>query len=165
MYAFACFISIFDDNKAFASMPWKEREKLFYQYSGVFVCDKTLSHWCKKLIGQEIVSKGAAETYWKSYTVGYEKYQVPVTKAEAQEYFNRRSALLKEFTEESEAMGLNHEDAVKEAWKDVYRVLWNENHCCYYSCKTLLFAAWNENGELQPVYNLSNKIRKERKYG
>jgi len=50
MYAFACFISIFDDNKAFASMPWKEREKLFYQYSGVFVCDKTLSHWCKKLI-------------------------------------------------------------------------------------------------------------------
>jgi len=50
MYAFSCFISIFDDNKAFASMPWKEREKLFYQYSGVFVCDKTLSHWCKKLI-------------------------------------------------------------------------------------------------------------------
>ncbi len=51
-YAFACFITAFSDIDGFDSMPWGERAKVYYDYSGVSMDERTLRNWCSKLISQ-----------------------------------------------------------------------------------------------------------------
>ena len=51
-YAFACFITAFSDIDGFDSMPWGERAKVYYDYSGISMDERTLRNWCSKLISQ-----------------------------------------------------------------------------------------------------------------
>ena len=166
MYAFACFVTAFTDVPGFSSMPWKLREKEFENYSGVFFTSRTLSSWCKKLIEREIMSKSETGTYWKTYFRNGEKRREITTKEEALNYFKRRAELLNELVEEvlQEDPSLSQEAARSIAWKDVYGYLWAEfGYCCYF-CKTFRFFAWNEQGWLAEVFELTREIsRKEEK--
>ena len=150
-------------------MPWAVRETEFEKYSGVFYPRRTLSAWSRKLFEQGIMTKGNIGSYWKTLVNSKdEKTRESVTFEEAREYFDRRSELLEETT-----LRLIHEDhtlsyaaARSAAWDDVYRSLWLEYHCCYFSCKTFHFSAWNEQGCLAEVYELTREIsRKEDAHG
>lgn len=161
MYAFACFVTAFTDVKGFFCMPWACRAEEYHKYSGVYVCEKTLSNWCKTLIEQEVMSKGCVESYWRTDVIDFHKIRTIVTKEEAQDYFNRRSSLVDQKTEEYIRAGLGIDAARKAAWKAAYEILWSEFRCCYYSCKTFSFNAWNLQGELAEVYELTREISRK----
>ena len=46
-------------------MPWGERERAFYSYSGVSVDERTLRNWCSKLVKQNAIAKVGGSSYWK----------------------------------------------------------------------------------------------------
>lgn len=158
MYSFACFITAFTDIPGFKCMPWAVREFEYHKYSGKYFNERTLRNWCKQLIERDIISKGSTGSYWKTEIINYEKIRTPVTQEEAQGYFKRRSEMLHKYIEEHIHTGKDYETAYKAAWKDVYATLWAEYNCCYYSCKTFTFAAWNEQGALAEVYELTREI-------
>ena len=165
MYSFACFVTAFSDVPGFLCMPWKVREEEYHKYSGRFVTSRTLSNWCRKLIEQGIMCKGSEGSYWKTYIDdnGIKK-RVMVEQKEALEYFNRRSELLEELTWQllKQNKIMSYDDARRVAWQNVYPYMWEEFHCCYYSCKTFHFTAWTEQGNLAEVYELTREIsRKE----
>ena len=57
------------------------------------------------------------------------------------------------------ATQLRGKEASTEAWKQTYRLLWAEYHCCYYSCKHLIFTAFNEDADtLHELYELVTEI-------
>ena len=92
------------------------------------------------------------------------KKRVMVEQKEAQDYFNRRSELLEELTWQllKQNKIMSYDDARRVAWQNVYPYMWEEFHCCYYSCKTFHFTAWTEQGNLAEVYELTREIsRKE----
>ena len=168
MYSFACFVTAFNDVPGFDSMPWKVREEEFREFSGRFYTSRTLSHWCKKLIEQGIMCKGSEGSYWKTYedARGLKKREL-VTEEEAQAYFRERYALIEDITWQimKGSRKLSYDEARSEAWKNVVNFLWDRDHCCYYSCKTFHFTAWNLNGSLADVYELTRYISgKEDRY-
>lgn len=169
MYAFACFVTAFTDVDGFSCMPWKVREKEYQKYSGKFYSGRTLSSWCKKLIEQQIMTKGSIGSYWKTYTNDdKEKIRETVSFEEAHDYFKRRSELVDSLTIDIVRANkkISYDEARREAWQDVYRILWDEFKCCYYSCKTFHFTAWNVQGDLAEVYELTRQIsRKEDGHG
>ena len=158
MLSFSLFVTAFTDIKGFDCMPWSEREKEYYKYSGKFYHQRTLSNWCSQLLDQNIMIKGSAGSYWRTDIDGHRKIRTMVTQEEAQNYFNRRSQLVKEKTEEYICAGMKYDKAQKAAWRYTYDLLWTEFNCCYYSCKTFHFSAFNEQGVLAEVYELTRLI-------
>ena len=163
MYDFACFVTAFSDIDGFDSMPWDERETAFKLYLGKKVDKKTLSKWSRTLIEQEIMGKDCVGRYWKTEIVDNKKIRSTVSKEEVETYENRRKELLTNL--EEFAINAMHQDpkisyreAIKEAWKEVYYILWDEFECCYYSCKVFRFTAWNDQGDLAEVYELIREI-------
>ena len=166
MYSFACFVTAFTDIPGFNCMPWALRETAYHKYSGVFVTSRTLSSWSKKLLDQGIMVKGTVGSYWRTEVIDHEKIRTNVTEQEAQAYFDRRSELVRQRTELHIRAGLDYEAARKTAWQDAYAILWAEYNCCYFSCKTFIFTAWNENGTIAEIYELTREIsRKEDGHG
>lgn len=158
MVAFACFITAFSDVEGFDCMPWAEREKAYYLYSGKFFDQRTLRNWCSKLLEQKIMVKGSIGSYWKTENIDYRRIRTAVTREEAQSYYDRRSQLVKEKIEEYIRAGMSYDAATKAAWRETYETLWAEYQCCYYYCKTFHFTSFNEQGELAEVYELTREI-------
>ena len=51
------------------------------------------------------------------------------------------------------------EELKTEAWKLTYKILWAEYHCCYYSCKRMVFTAFNDDSDtLYEIYELVNEL-------
>ena len=164
MYAFACFVTAFSDIPGFACMPWKEREHHFRDYLGRQVDERTMRNWAKKLIEKQIIIKGTEGSFWKTEIIDNRKIRTTVPEEEVEVYNKRRTELLNELAIDTikRDKSLSYEKALRAAWKDVYYCLWEEFHCCYYSCKTFYFTAWNEQGTLAEVYELTREIsRKE----
>ena len=92
MYAFACFVTAFNDVPDFACMPWKVRETEYKKYSGKFYSGRTLSSWCRKLIEQGIMVRGSIGSYWKTYIdeESQQKMRMPVDQVEAEQYFQEK---------------------------------------------------------------------------
>lgn len=161
MYYFACFVTAFTDIPNFDSMPWAIREKEYEKYSGKFITSRTLSKWCRQLIEHEIISKGESGTYWKTtITTEHEKVREIISEAEAQEYFRRRSELVEKCAFEllKKTPSLSLEQAQRKSWKSVYQNLWGEFKCCCYFCKSFRFFAWNTQGWLAEVFELTREI-------
>ena len=160
MYSFACFVTAFSDLEGFSNMPDGERQNAFYEYSGKYYDDKTFSNWRRKLLEQEIMVKGTIGSYWKTEIQNDRKIRSTVPKKEVDEYNKRRSELLDQLTLEYMRNNpkVKYSDAYKAAWKEVYPHLWAEFGCCYYSCKTFHFTAWNKQGDLAEVYELTREI-------
>ncbi len=55
-------------------------------------------------------------------------------------------------------------EASADAWKQAYKILWAEYHCCYYTCKTFVFSAFTENdqGILLELYELVSEISRKK---
>ena len=160
MYAFSCFVTAFSDIAGFDSMPWAEREKEYFNYSGIFVEQKTLSNWSRNLFEHGILMKGEAGSYWRTdiYKDG-SKSRTLVTKEEAQEYLNRRSELIAQNLRGLRmVINMTPKEKNKQAWSAAYKTLWKEYNCCYYSCKTFSFTAFVEQGPLAEVYELTREI-------
>ena len=165
MYSFACFVTAFSDIPSFDSMPWKEREHYFREYLGRQVDERTLRSWAKKLIEQEIVVKGTSGSYWKTEIIDNYKIRSTVSKEEVDAYNKRRTELLDELPIDELALAimkkdkeLTYKQAICSAWDYIYSRLWDEFQCCYYSCKTFHFTAWNKQGDLAEVYELTREI-------
>ena len=160
MYAFACFVTAFTDIEGFACMPWAERETEYFNYSGIYVEQATLSNWSKNLFEQGIMMKGEAGSFWRTDVLqDGSKVRTQVTAEEAQSFFKRRSMLIEHnrlFL--SCVVNMTPKEKEQAAWSDAYRVLWKEYKCCYYSCKTFSFAAFTEQGLLAEVYELTREI-------
>ena len=105
--------------------------------------------------------KGCEGSYWKTYVdkAGFKRREL-VTEEEAQAYFKERSELIEEITWQimKGSRKLSYDAARSEAWKNVINFLWDRDHCCYYCCKTFHFKAWNLNGSLAEVYELTRYI-------
>ena len=161
MYSFACFVTAFNDVEGFDSMPWKVREDEFRKFSGKFYTSRTLSRWCRRLVEQGIMCKGSTGSFWKTFIdeKGQKKREL-VTEEEAQAFFKERSKMIEELTWQimKSSRKLSYDAARSEAWKFAVNSLWDREHCCYYSCKTFHFTAWNLNGSLAEVYELTRYI-------
>ena len=147
MYAFACFVTAFTDVPGFDCMPWKVREAEFEKYSGHYYSSRTLSSWARKLIEQDIMYKGAIGSFWKtSVKPNGEKVRTSVTYEEVKEYFDRRSELIEKYATQilENDVKKTYEAARRSAWQIAFEILWDQYQCCYYSCKTFQFSAWND---------------------
>ncbi len=160
-YAFAAFITAFTDIEGFDSMPWEERARILFLKKGVSVNEKTLRNWCSKLIRSNTIANVSGITYWKTEYINGIKIRTQVQREDSKVYYNRRSELIKQLTRECLLLGMSQEEARKEAWKNVYLILWDEMHCCYYCCKTFLFNAFSDNGPLYEVFELAKEITGE----
>ena len=132
--AFACFICAFTDIDGFASMPGGNRELILQQRYNVYVTERTLRNWSAVLIRNEYLAKSEERTFWKTEMCGADKIRTPVPENDPRmaEYFRRKSELLKELSPA-------HEDV----WELTMKQLWREFNCCYYSCKSFSFNAFD----------------------
>ena len=167
---FACFLTAFTDIEGFATMPWKKRADVYYQKYGVWVEDKTLRNWCSQLIKRKIITVCGESAAWKTTIVDNKKYRerlIPGEPNDMWDYYDRRSEI---FAEEYELalMGTRFRGeppaaAIKEAWGETYKRLWQEFECCYYYCKCFTLSAFSEEygADLQEVYELAQEIADE----
>ena len=167
MFSFSCFVTAFSDVEGFDNMPWGVRRDILYELTGKYYDERTLSNWARKLLEQEIMIKGTVGSFWKTEIEDNRKIRSSVPKEEVDSYYKRRTELLDELTEEYKHVHPKASDreARKAAWGAVYDYLWAEFGCCYYSCKTFHFTAWNKQGDLAEVYELTREISgKEGRY-
>ena len=157
-YAFSCFVTAFSDIEGFDSMPWGERAKAYYFYSGIMVDERTLRNWCSRLMRQGAVSKADEVTYWKTEFIHGIKVRSQVQREETLAYYARRSEIVQEEMEQNLSLGMSKKEAAKDAWAQAYGILWNELHCCYYSCRTFMFSAFSHDEQLLEVYELTRLI-------
>ena len=143
-------------------MPWEARAAVLNSEYGVKVSDRTLRSWCSKLIKKNAVAKAGGSTYWKTFYRDNDKIQKQVSKAETDRYYARRSELVAELFKENIDSGMKREDALKDAWKSAYEILWGEFHCCYYCCKGFLVPAFSDDEIMREIIELTQNItRKE----
>lgn len=159
---FACFIFAFDDIEGFASMPWEERARELYNHYGVSECDRTLRNWCRKLLDKELIAKVSDRTYWKTEIMNGRKTRTPIQQGdeEMSAYFSRRSALISHYQTEGEKAKIPAKELKNFAFSLAIKALWEEYHCCYYTCKTFLFSAWEDDEEpfFQEVVELTQDL-------
>ena len=159
---FACFIFAFEDIEGFASMPWEERARELYNHYGVSECDRTLRNWCRKLLDKELIAKVSDRTYWKTEIMNGRKARTPIQQGdeEMSAYFSRRSALISHYQTEGEKAKIPAKELKNFAFSLAIKALWEEYHCCYYTCKTFLFSAWEDDEEpfFQEVLELAQDI-------
>lgn len=160
MFSFSCFVTAFSDVEGFDNMPWGVRKGILYELTGKQYDERTLSNWARKLLEQEIMIKGTAGSYWKTEIKNNRKIRSSVSKQEVDSYYIRRAELLNELETDYKRIKPKASDreARKAAWEAVYFHLWDEFNCCYYSCKTFHFTAWNKQGDLAEVYELTREI-------
>ena len=158
--AFALFVAAFTDIEGFASMPWGERARVLYERRGVSVDEKTLRNWFSKLIKNDIAVKSEETTYWRTDVINKVKTRSPATKEDFLAYNTRKYQVYQDQLQAIKAATqLRGKEASTEAWKQTYRLLWAEYHCCYYSCKHLIFTAFNEDADtLHELYELVTEI-------
>ena len=141
-------------------MPWGVRKEKLCEYYGIDYDEKTFSNWARKLLEQEIMVKDTTGSYWKTEIMDNFKIRSSVPKEDVDDYYKRRSELLEELAKDYKHVcpKASDSEARKAAWEVVYYYLWAEFHCCYYSCKTFHFTAWNRQGDLAEVYELTREI-------
>jgi len=100
----------------------------------VYVTERTLRNWSAVLIRNEYLAKSEERTFWKTEMCGVDKIRTPVPEDDLRmaEYFLRKSELLKELSPA-------HEDV----WELTMKQLWREFNCCYYSCRSFSFNAFD----------------------
>lgn len=138
-YAFSCFLyslAVFPD---FTAMPWEERAIFLQEEFGITVSDRTLRSWCSRLIETNTVAKdNSIRTRWITGYYDGQKYRELVEGKELEEFADRyqqdKIALLEEYK------NLNN----SEKWNTVRKALWDKYHCCVYTCKGIIFSAWND---------------------
>ena len=153
--AFACFICAFTDIEGFASMPWGNRELILQQRYNVNVTERTLRNWSAVLIRNEYLAKSEERTFWKTEMCGRDKLRTPVPEDDPRmaEYFLRKSELLREYA----APAPEDKELV---WKQTMKQLWSEFNCCYYSCKSFSFNAFDPaiSGCLFEIHELTREL-------
>lgn len=144
-------------------MPWEERATAIRERYGFSVCDRTLRNWASKLLRKEIIAKVDEKTFWKTEKDARGvKIRTSISEddPEIKRYNFRKNELLSQFREDFTNDGLSFGMAERLAWKEAMKELWHEFHCCYYSCKSFMFGAF-ENDEdpfFQEVWELTNDI-------
>lgn len=161
-FHFACFIFAFQDIAGFASMPWEERAMELQNHYGVSVSDRTLRNWCSQLLEKELIAKVSDRTYWKTEIMNGRKTRTPIQQGdeEMSAYFSRRSALISHYQTEGEKAKIPAKELKNFAFSLAIKALWEEYHCCFYTCKTFLFSAWEDDEEpfFQEVVELTQDI-------
>ena len=159
---FASFIFAFEDIDGFASMPWEERARELYNHYGTSECDKTLRNWCKKLLDKELIAKVEDRTYWKTEKMNGSKIRPPIQQGDEEmtAYFSKKSALIAYYQKEGAELKIPDNELKNYAFRMAIKELWQEYHCCYYTCKTFLFSAWEDDEEpfFQEVVELTYDI-------
>ena len=148
-------------------MPWKEREDIFRLKYGKRVDEKTLRKWCSKLLEHNIIIKDKEGSYWKTEIIDNRKFRSPASEEQVKEYNRRRAQLLRELAADlrTDDPKITEQDSIKEAWKNVYTVLWAEFHCCYYSCKTFYFPPWDQRqADVTELFELVDEVLLEKGY-
>ena len=162
-YAFACFLTAFNDVQLFESMPWSERMDILSGYYGVDVSERTLQNWYDKLLQLKIAHKSDERVFWRTYYCYEVKCRSIVTEDswdDMLKYFSRKTELLQEERNRLLANGETAQTATKKAWNYAYNQLWTEFGCCYYSCKVIELGAFGELEQdiLQEIYELTREL-------
>lgn len=164
-YAFACFITAFEDAETFESMPWSERADVLKEGYGVTVSDRTLRNWASKLFKTGTLAKSNDKSHWKTTLVypGKKVRQwiddIEDEMQQMAEYYERRRQLVKQYLNDNVTSGKEDFNKVKSAaWTFANQTLWSEYGCCYYTCKTVKPGAFDETGCLQEIYELVRDI-------
>ena len=143
--AFACFICAFTDIEGFASMPWGNRELILQQRYKVNVTERTLRNWSTVLIRNEYLAKSEERTFWKTEMCGADKIRTPVPEDDPRmaEYFRRKSELLSVNRKATIENNTPAHELNSFVWELTMKQLWREFNCCYYSCKSFSFNAFD----------------------
>lgn len=162
-YGFACFMYYLNYCEDFQMMPWEERAKMLKKDFDVEVSSKTLERWAKKLIRNDLVSKNKYQkTTWMTLYVDGDKERLMVDGDEALEqdykkYMARRKELVKEYTHEAHSLGMEDDREISTyAWGKTFKSLWEEFHCCFYSCSSLMLSAIGD--EVEEIFELIDEI-------
>lgn len=159
---FACFIAAFTDIEGFSSSPWEQREIEFYKYYGYSVSERTMRNWCSQLITRGVISKYGGTTKWRTFYIDDIKFREPIEdidEVEMESYFERRKEIFNEkYTSQIES-GKQQKEARAAAWKDTYKDLWLEFHCCFYYCKGFELSSFSYNDvDVWEIYELAREI-------
>ena len=136
-------------------MPWGNRELILQDRYKVCVSERTLRNWSAVLIRNEYLAKSEERTFWKTEMCGRDKLRTPVPEDDPRmaEYFRRKSELLREYA----APAFEDKELV---WKQTMKQLWSEFNCCYYSCKSFSFNAFDPeiSGCLFEIHELTREM-------
>lgn len=163
-YAFACFITAFEEIEIFESMPWGEREKAMKYAYGVTVTDRTLRNWANKLFKTGTLAKSNETTCWRTRFIGGEPFREWVNGIEEMEQemsdaFAFRKKAANDYISNAVASGRkDYKEIRAEAWKVANSLVWKEYGCCYYTCKTIKPGAFDKTKHLQEIYELVREI-------
>ena len=135
-YAFSCFVFAFSLIGGFESMPWDTRERLFYEYFGIYVSQRTMISWRNCLCDSRTMVNFGRGDLWHTCTRDGRKIQEPADpqSEEYKEYCDKRSELLEEMEE-------NDTISKREKWRRMIQHLYKE-YGVYYYCKLIAFNAW-----------------------
>ena len=155
-YAFACFITAFQDVENFSAMPWTERADILKEFYAVDVTDRTLKSWANKLFKTGTFAKSDEKVFWSTTINAYGQKIRQWIDEESDEheemlkYFNRRKQLVSNYMSEGKSRS--------EAWTEANKTVWCEYGCCYYSCKTIMPGAFDKTNHLQEIYEYVREI-------
>lgn len=165
---FACFIFAFQDIEGFASMPWEERAMELQNHYGVSVSDRTLRNWCSQLLEKGLIAKVEDRTCWKTEIKNGMKTRTPIQQGDAEmtQYFARKSALIAYYQAEGAELKIPDKELKNYAFRMAIKELWLEYHCCYYTCKTFMFSAWEDDEDpfFQEVVELTQDIMQNKDF-
>lgn len=161
--AFAIMLYLFATDFDFASSPWETKSIIINKEYGIHVADSTIRYWAKRLIREDILQKNVDEyELWRSYIDEFNiKRQERVSDneekiAEYEEYKRKRSQYLKEA---DEAYHQEHDNSLPSParWKETFRRLWEEFHCCYYTVKPFVFNAFYDD-DYREIFSLTEDL-------
>lgn len=162
----ACFITLLLNDEGFQSMPWEERAKELQERYNVLITDRTLKNWYSTLLHKNLVTANKNEkTYWATFYIEGKKERIIVEDNDMigmEKYYARRNELVKEYKEK--AYLANRKDTKNinsEAYSYAFKKLWEEFHCCYYSCGSICLNAIGDSA--QEIYELVEEISTGRK--
>ena len=159
---FACFIAAFTDIEGFSSSPWEKREIDYYNYYGYLVVERTMRNWCHQLIERGVIAKFGGSTKWRTYYADGIKIREPIEdidEVEMESYFERRIDIFNEKYVLQIESGKQQKEARAAAWKDTYKELWSEFHCCFYYCKCFVLSSFSYNDvDVWEIYELAREI-------
>lgn len=158
--ALACFLVSLDIDPIFAAMPWEERANELRNNYGVSVADITLKKWYSTLLKKEMVMVDKTnKADWATFYVDGDKQKVFIEPDDPGlgKYYGRRNELVRQYKDNCLLAGRKDTKKINsEAWTFAFKTLWEEFHCCYYRCNTIILNALGD--YFQEIYDLVLEI-------
>ncbi|AXF52430.1 MAG: hypothetical protein [Caudoviricetes sp.] len=147
---FACILYLIQEDKLFASAPYKTKAKILKEKFNIDIYYDTIRKWLKPMIDNEDLVKNDS-CYWRTETINGEKIQIPInTKKELKDHENYKRKFDETYNElKKELKNLSK----YELEKMTYKMMYQETKTVYYKSKIVSFNGFVDE-DLQKLYSL-----------